>query len=200
MKERHNKELFDILPANDQVDVSFWTPYSSIWQGFFKWNNNMKFHNVLVSSYSLPHPVCVLSVCFSPNVDVLLDSTQSCFQLSFDTRIWTLYIKFYSSIQCPFCQLKLIFTLSLKRCHIFNFLTPLWSLLLSRRSNRLLYCRKKTRKGTMICDETQRAKVYKGLKNSFSSKHLVPKACMKYKIDIFLMKCSLHVKYSKVIN
>lgn len=162
----------------------------------------MKFHSVLVSSYSLPHPVCVLSVClFFPKCwhDTRFH-TVICCQLSFDTRIWTLYIKFYSSIQCPFCQLKLIFTLSLKHCPIFNFLTPLWSLLLSRRSNRLLYCRKKTRKGTMICDETQRAKVYKGLKNSFSSKHLVPKACMKYKIDIFLMKCSLHVKYSEVIN
>lgn len=70
-------------------------------------------------------------------------------------------------------------SLSLKHCPIFNFLTSLWSWLLSGRSNGLLYCRKQSRKGTEIYDE-----------------HLVLEACMKYKIDIFLMKCSLHVKRS----
>lgn len=44
-----------------------------------------------------------------------------------------------------------------------------------------------------------KANVYKGLKH-FWLKHLVPKACVKYKIDVFLMKYSLHVKYSEVVR
>ena len=58
--DRHNKGLFDISLASGPVDISFWTSYSSIWLGFFKWDNNMKFHSVSVNSYSLPHPVCLL--------------------------------------------------------------------------------------------------------------------------------------------
>lgn len=34
--DRHSKGLFDISLASGQVDISFWTFYSSIWLGFLK--------------------------------------------------------------------------------------------------------------------------------------------------------------------
>lgn len=130
----------------------------------------MKFHSVSVNSYSLLHSVSVLFFnfvfFFLPQMVTLMLArfhTVICFQLSIETKTSALYIKFCSLIQCPFCQLKLIFALSLK-CPIFNFLISLWSLLLSSRNDRFLYCRKQTRKQTVIYDTSQRMKVYKGLK------------------------------------
>lgn len=137
----------------------------------------------IVIPYLILFVFCFL-FCFlfcSPNRDTdARFHTVICFQLSIETRTSTLYIKFCSLIQCPFCQLKLIFALSLKCCSIFNFRTSLWSLLLSRRSDSFLYCKKQTRKRTMICDTSQRMKVYKGLKYFLNQNIWSPKPTMQW--------------------
>lgn len=143
LTDRHNKELRDIVLANDQVDVLFWTSYSSVWLGFFNgimtWNFTVCWSIVVLCHLMYMFPVCFVFA----NGDVMLVYTFFCLITCqyWDENLNIVHqILFLDSV--PILATEIDFCLISKAFLIFKFLNCSWSLLLSGRSDGFQYCRK----------------------------------------------------------